>query len=322
MNGIYLELLIAAAASLLGWWIISLLADSQGGEKRKIKDRLLGESATPGSNGPTAAAKAIMLAEQQTVPEILAGSAFIQKLQRKLSLAFPDLPLSRFLMFVAIGLAVGYAAGWLFFSNTLFGLGGAVLGGYIPFFVLSVKKNRRQSMITIQLPEALDFLSRVMRAGHSFSTGLQMMADELPDPLSSEFRRCYDQHSLGQSLEDSLKDMATRVDSTDFAFFVTAVLIQRQAGGDLSEVLGNISGMIRARIRLMMSVKAKTAEGRLTGWIMTAFPGLMFCLAYYLNPDYGGVLLHTTMGMYLLFTAFGLAMVGLFMIKKITTVKV
>jgi tight adherence protein B len=204
----------------------------------------------------------------------------------------------------------------------LFGLGGAALGGYVPFFILSVKKNRRQKMITMQLPEALDFLSRVMRAGHSFSTGLQMMADELPDPLSSEFRRCYDQHSLGQSLEDSLKDMATRVDSTDFAFFVTAVLIQRQAGGDLSEVLGNISGMIRARVRLMQSVKAKTAEGRLTGYIMVAFPGLMFCLAYYLNPDYGGVLLHTNMGLELLGTAFGLAMLGLFMIKKITTVKV
>jgi tight adherence protein B len=321
MNGILPELLIAGAASLLGWWIITLLTDTEGRENRKIKDRLSGESASTGSNTP-AAGKIVMLAEEQTIPEILAGSQFFVKLQRHLSLAFPDLPLSRFCMFVAIAMAVGYAAAWLFFDNMLFGLGGAVLGGYIPFFVLSVKKNRRQKMITMQLPEALDFLSRVMRAGHSFSTGLQMMADELPDPLSSEFRRCYDQHSLGQSLEDSLKDMATRVDSTDFAFFVTAVLIQRQAGGDLSEVLGNISGMIRARVRLMQSVKAKTAEGRLTGYIMVAFPGLMFCLAYYLNPDYGGVLLHTNMGLELLGTAFGLAMLGLFMIKKITTVKV
>jgi tight adherence protein B len=321
MNGIFLELLIAGAASLLGWWIITLLTDTSGRESRKIKDRLSGESASSGANNP-AAGKIVMLAEEQTIPELLAGSQFFVKLQRKLSLAFPDLPLSRFCMFVAIALVVGYAATWLLFDNLLFGLGGAVLGGYIPFFVLSVKKNRRQRMITIQLPEALDFLSRVMRAGHSFSTGLQMMADELPDPLSSEFRRCYDQHSLGQSLEDSLKDMATRVDSTDFAFFVTAVLIQRQAGGDLSEVLGNISAMIRARVRLMMSVRAKTAEGRLTGYIMVAFPGLMFCLAYYLNPDYGGVLLHTSMGLTLLGTAFGLAMLGLFMIKKITTVKV
>ncbi|HEX4123179.1 MAG TPA: type II secretion system F family protein [Tepidisphaeraceae bacterium] len=320
MNGIFPQLLIAGAAALMGWWIISIIADSTDGERKKLKDRLSGESATTPQS--VAAGKPLVLTEQQSIPEILAGSAFIQKLQRHLSLAYPDLPLSRFLLFVTAGMAVGFGAAFLFFNQIIFSFGGAALGAYIPFFVLSVKRNRRQRMITMQLPEALDFLSRVMRAGHSFSTGLQMMADELPDPLSSEFRRCYDQHSLGQSLEDSLKDMATRVDSTDFAFFVTAVLIQRQAGGDLSEVLGNISAMIRARVRLMMSVKAKTAEGRLTGWIMVAFPGLMFCLAYYLNPEYGGTLLHTSMGLKLLGTAFGLAMLGLFMIKKITTVKV
>src|SRR5205085_6835476 len=102
------------------------------------------------------------------------------------------------------------------------------------------------------------------------STGLQMMGEELPAPLAAEFRRCYDQHSLGTPLEDALKDMATHIESTDFAFFVTAVLIQRQTGGDLAEVLGNISKMIRGRLRLLQQVKAKTAEGRFTGYIMVA----------------------------------------------------
>src|SRR5204863_8156518 len=134
------------------------------------------------------------------------------------------------------------------------------------------KRGRRQRAIANQLPEALDFLSRVLQAGHSFSTGVQMMSEELLDPLKTEFRRCYDQHSLGQPLEDSLKEMTTRVESTDFAFFVTAVLIQRQTGGDLAEVLNNISDMIRQRIGLQQHVKAKTAEGRFTGYIMVAFP--------------------------------------------------
>src|SRR5437763_13379614 len=95
-----------------------------------------------------------------------------------------------------------------------------------------------------QLPEALDFLARILRAGHSLTTGLQMMGTELPDPLAQEFRRCYDQHSLGQPLEDCLREMAARIESTEFQFFVTAVLIQRNTGGDLSQVLNNISSTI------------------------------------------------------------------------------
>lgn len=113
-------------------------------------------------------------------------------------------------------------------------LGVGLAATYLPLAVLNARRNRRQRQLSMQLPEALDFLSRVLRAGHSFSTGLQMLGDELPQPLAAEFRRAYNQHSLGQTLEDCLKDMARRIESTDFAFFVTAVLIQRQTGGDLS----------------------------------------------------------------------------------------
>jgi tight adherence protein B len=148
------------------------------------------------------------------------------------------------------------------------------------------------------------------------------MGEELPQPIGLEFRRCYDQHSLGQPLEECLKTMASRIESTDFAFFITAVLIQRQSGGDLSEVLRNISGMIRQRIRLQQHVKAKTAEGRFTGYILVAFPAVMFCIAYVMNPAYAGILVHTTTGLELLGTAFGLSMLGLFAIRQITTVKV
>jgi tight adherence protein B len=116
--------------------------------------------------------------------------------------------------------------------------------------------------------------------------------------------------------------MRKRIESTDFAFFITAVLIQRQTGGDLSEVLNNISNMIRARIHLQQHVKSKTAEGRFTGYIMVAFPAVMFCICYFLNPDYCGVLLHTSTGEKLLAVAFGLQMSGLWMINKITTVRV
>jgi tight adherence protein B len=188
--------------------------------------------------------------------------------------------------------------------------------------VVASRRNKRQRLLADQLPEALDFLSRILRAGHSFSTGLQMMGQELPHPLADEFARAYDQHSFGTSIDDALKDMATRVESTDFAFFVTAVLIQRQTGGDLSEVLDNISGMIRQRIRLQQHVKAKTAEGRFTGYILSAFPAVMFVISYMLNPDYASVLIKTNTGLMLLAGALALQLVGLYFIKKITTVTV
>ena len=124
------------------------------------------------------------------------------------------------------------------------------------------------------------------------------------------------------ALEESLKDTAVRVDNPDFGFFVTAMLIQRQTGGDLSEVLSNISDMIRQRIRLQQHVKAKTAEGRFTGYILVVFPVVLFFVSYYLNPKYASVLLHTSTGLWLLALAGAMLMLGTWCIRKITTIKV
>jgi tight adherence protein B len=173
-----------------------------------------------------------------------------------------------------------------------------------------------------QLPDAMDFLGRALKSGHSLSTGLQMMGQELPQPIAGEFMHAFDQHSLGLPMEKVMKDMTKRVDSSDFGFFVTAVLIQRQTGGDLSEVLNNISGMIRQRIRLQQQVKAKTAEGRFTGYLLTAFPAVMFVISYMMNPEYAGRLTNTALGLQMLGFAFTMQIIGLFVIRKITTVRV
>jgi tight adherence protein B len=227
--------------------------------------------------------------------------------------------------FLSISAVVAFLSGLVMLlasASALPALLAAAGAGYLPYFLVSMKRGRRLKALCDQLPEALDFLSRALKAGHSLSTGIQMMADELPMPLSAEFRQCYDAHSLGQSLDEALKDTAGRVESTDFAFFVTAVLIQRQTGGDLSEVLKNISGMIRGRVRLQQQVKAKTAEGRFTGYIMVAFPIVMFFIASTLNPEYGQILLHTSAGLKMLGFAVSLQVMGLLAIRRITTVKV
>lgn len=319
MEGSLLPILIAASVMLLVYalWQITLAVANP--DRRKLKERLTGE----GRQEMTEAQRKITL--QQEVGALsgkLTQFSFFDSVNRMLIQAYPDMTLSRFLLTAAgIGFTVTLIA-MVVTQSIIVSLVAGGIGVYAPCVWLSHKRSKRQRMLADQLPEALDFLSRILKAGHSFSTGIQMMADELPQPLSGEFRKAYDQHSLGQSMEECLKDITRRIESTDFAFFVTAVLIQRQTGGDLSEVLNNISDMIRQRIRLQQHVKAKTAEGRFTGYILAAFPAVMFVIAYTLNPDYAGVLITTNLGLMLLAVAFGLQMLGLYCIKKITTVVV
>jgi tight adherence protein B len=311
--------IIAFSVGLLIWGLFRMMADPASREKRKLAERLSMEGRVSGTD--PVARSIVRRMDVVGLPPRVAAHPAVQALNRRLIQAFPRFTLVKFLWIAVASGCVGWLVALAVSGSLLVSLGGFAFGTYIPFFVLNSKRNKRQRLIAEQLPEALDFLSRVLKAGHSFSTGLQMMADELPAPLSTEIRRCYDQHSLGQALDDSLKDTALRIESTDFAFFVTALLIQRQTGGDLSEVLKNISGMIRNRVRLAQQVKAKTAEGRFTGYILVAFPAVMFGLCYVQNPTYCGKLLHGT-GLYFLGTAFGLQMLGLWSIKKITTVRV
>ena len=151
---------------------------------------------------------------------------------------------------------------------------------------------------------------------------LQMAGEELPDPLAAEFRRIYDEHSVGKQLDVCLREAAAqRVETQDFAFFVTAVLIQRQTGGDLAEVLTNIGTMVRSRIRLQQHVKAITAEGRLVGYILLVLPFIFFFVLYGINPQYAGVLLTDPMGRWVLLFAAIMQVMGLFTIRMIVNVR-
>lgn len=313
--------LIAIAIALFAFAAWQAVQSVFNSEKRRLAERLSSE----GKYTETAAG-AVKSITMKTEPEglaaILTKISLIDSLNRALMHAWPGLSVTAYLVMTVVMVIAMLCMGFLFTGSLIVAGISALLGAYIPFVLLTGKRNKRQKSLALQLPEALDFLSRILRAGHSLSTGLQMMSEELPPPLSAEFRRAYDQHSLGMSLDDALKDMAGRIESTDFAFFVTAVLIQRQTGGDLSEVLSNISSMVRQRIRLANHVKAKTAEGRFTGYILTAFPGVMFLLVSFMNPEYAGVMWKTNMGLAMLGGAFGLTLLGLFFIKKLTTVRV
>lgn len=320
MQHMMLPIIIAATVMLAAFGLTQMIASLTDGEKRKLKQRLLGDNET--SKRLSEVQRSIKLHGEITGFSIqLNKIPFLENLNKTLTHAYPETSLARFCSFAG---GIGFFVFMLVFaltSSVIVSLVSLGIALYLPIVWLTFKRAKRQKLLADQLPEALDFLSRILKAGHSLSTGLQMMSEELPRPLASEFHRAYDQHCLGQSLEDCFRDMARRIESTDFAFFVTAVLIQRQTGGDLSEVLNNISGMIRQRIRLQQHVKAKTAEGRFTGYILTAFPAVMFVISYIMDPERAGVLLKGS-GLMLLGLAVFLQMLGLFFVKKLTTVKV
>lgn len=316
----YFPIIVAVSVGMFVWGLAVWIAGLIKNERRKLAERLAGTSGTTGSSTP--ATSIVVQSETVGLSPFLANNSLIRGLNRRLHHAYPEASFYRFAG-LSVGLSIFLCLIFLVLMDSpLMASGAFALGGYLPLMFVNRKRNKRQRTFAEQLPEALEFLQRILRAGHSLSTGLAMMGDELPQPLSGEFRKCYDQHSLGQPLEDCMREMATRIESTDFAFFVTAVLIQRQTGGDLSQVLGNISGMIRQRIRLQQYVKAKTAEGRFTGYILVAFPVFMFFVASGMNPEYKKNLLGTSSGLTMLGIAGALVVLGLITIRKITTVKV
>lgn len=315
-----LLIIVFTAVACTAWSVILLVQHLSEPGKRKLQQRLSSDAPNEFGSGT---GRSLLLQQQNTgLPASLAKRPVVRRMQHWLSQGFPQMPLARFLIVMAaVALTTATTAG-LASGHGIVACLGAVFGALVPLFLVSSRRKSRRKLFNAQLPESLDFLSRVLRSGQSFSTGLQMMGEELPQPIAGEFLRVYDQHSLGQSIEQGLREMALRVGSTDFAFFATAVIIQRQTGGDLAEVLNNISEMVRKRLRLAQSVKAKTAEGRFTGLIMVAFPAIMFAITYFIDPKRGDVMLTTSMGHIFLGVAVGLMAFGSFLIKRITTVKV
>ena len=194
--------------------------------------------------------------------------------------------------------------------------------GFIPLFVLMMKKKRRLARFGKQLPEALELIGRALRAGHSLASGFKLVADEMDAPISTEFERCYEAQNLGVTLEDAIEEMTNRVPNLDLRFFATAVILQRQTGGDLAEILDKIGHLVRERFKIWGQIQALTGEGRLSGIVLLALPPGLFVVMYYLNPGYSMTLFTDPMGHQMLVGAVILQILGALVIRKIINIKV
>lgn len=195
-------------------------------------------------------------------------------------------------------------------------------GAALPLTYVAIRRRRRLRRFEEHFPEALDLLNRAIRAGHAFTTGLGMIATESPEPIAGEFRTTFEEQNFGLPLRDALQNLSERVPLIDVRFFVTALLIQKESGGNLAEILGNLSHVIRDRFRIYRDVRTKSAHGRLTGGILLALPPLMVLGLSIVNPHYISVLFTDPIGPRLLWGAAIWQIIGSVLMWKIIHIEV
>ncbi len=192
----------------------------------------------------------------------------------------------------------------------------------VPFGILMFKRKKRLASFAKQLPEALELISRALRAGHSLASGFKLVADEMDAPISREFERCYEAQNLGIPLESAIEEMTERVPNLDLRFFATAVILQRQTGGDLAEILDKIGYLVRERFKIWGQIQALTGEGRLSGIVLLSLPPVLFVVMWRLNPNYCMALFTDPLGHQMLAGAIIMQIIGALVIRKIVNIKV
>ena len=223
--------------------------------------------------------------------------------------------LSSGVLAVATFLVVSY-----FTLNRMFGAVAGLIAATIPFIVVRQKKASRLKTFEEQFPEAIDLIGRALRAGHAFTTGLAMVAEEIPKPVGEEFQLLYDRQNYGMPLPDALKAFAARIPLIDARFFVTAVLTQRETGGNLGEVLDNLARVIRDRFRVKRQVRVLTAHGRITGWILAAMPPALAAAMFVVAPGHMQMLISDPLGVQMIVGALVLQIIGTLIIRKLVNI--
>jgi tight adherence protein B len=217
-----------------------------------------------------------------------------------------------------VGLVLPAVAG---FSVMLGPVMAATLG-FLPVVWLLFKRKRRLKAFAAQLPEALELIARALRAGHSLAAGFSLVAQETSDPIGSEFGRTFEEQNLGKPLDEALTDLTKRIPNLDLKFFATAIVLQRQTGGDLAEILDKIGYLVRERFKIWGQVQALTGEGRLSGVVLLALPPALFAVVYHMNPDYLMLLFTDPMGKKMLIGGIVSQLLGALLIRKIVNIRV
>jgi tight adherence protein B len=222
------------------------------------------------------------------------------------------------ILVTSCGLAlVGFVGVSLFADIIALEVAVAAILGYLPFGLLSFKRSRRINAFNAALPDAIDMMGRALRAGHSMTASINIVAEQSLEPVRSEFGEVFKQQNFGLPLRDAMTQMLDRVPSQDLRVLVTGMLVQKETGGNLAEILDRIANTIRERLKIQGEIKTHTAQGRMTGWILCLLPIVMLVVINMINPGYSDMLINTPVGKMLSYIGIGLLVVGGLIIRQI-----
>lgn len=226
--------------------------------------------------------------------------------------------------FILLSLFLGCVSlyGGYLINKPALGILGAPVLGLLPYFYILHKKRRRMHAFGRQLPEALELLSRALRAGHAFPAGLKIVSDEFSDPMGTEFGKVFDEINFGTTIPKSLTNLAHRLDCEDLQFLIISVIVQKETGGNLAEILENTSSLIRRRFELLGRVRALSAEGRMSAWMLSILPFLLALGLFIINRAYITLLVKEPLGQKLMMCALIWLTIGIFLIKRMIKIKV
>lgn len=309
--------------AVVGFAVGSLL-DQRSARARLIKERLASAEKAPEREAgeELALLRDENLSEIPLVDRLLRRSERVSDLQNLLAQADLNLRAGNFLGIsvvsaAALGIAVAVAAG-----NPLFSWLGVILGIILPYSFVTYRRSRRYQRFEELFPEAIDTLARAVRAGHAFTTALELVSNEVSEPVASEFRKLFEEQKFGLPVRDALINLSQRVPLVDVKFFVTAVMLQRETGGNLAEILDNLSYVIRERFKIMRQVRVYTAQGRLTMMLLMGLPPVIVVSMLLLNPSFIHPLFADPIGHVLLVTGITLQTLGYFVIRKLIQIQV
>jgi tight adherence protein B len=300
------------------------LVDQRNAQARLLRERLADERKTPERNPEEELA---LLRDEQlsripALDNLLRRSERVSNIQKMLAQAGMDARAGNFLGVCALAGIVGSIVFYFVSKRVEVGWIALLIGFILPYSVVSYKRNKRFEKFEELFPEAIDTLARAVRAGHAFTTALEMITDEVSEPVSGEFRQLYEEQKFGMPVRDALMNLTERMPLVDVKFFVTAVMLQRETGGNLAEILDNLSYVIRERFKIQRQVRVYTAQGRLTMALLMGMPPIIVTVMLVLNPMFIKPLFSDPIGHTLLVAGITLQTVGYFVIRKIIKIQV
>jgi tight adherence protein B len=323
MSAALIAILVFAAVALVTF-VIGSLFDQRSAQARLIKDRLATVQKAPerDPNEELALLRDEQLSQIPALDTLLRRSARVSAIQETLLQGGMKLRAGNFLAFCLVsGLLVGFLA-FYFSKNPAIAWAGLILGIFLPYAIVSYRRQKRFEKIEELFPEAIDTLARAVRAGHAFTTSLEMIANEIAEPLAGEFRQLYEEQKFGMPVRDALMNLTERVPLVDVKFFVTAVMLQRETGGNLAEILDNLSYVIRERFKIQRQVRVHTAQGRLTMALLMGMPPVVVAILLIFSPDFVHPLFYDPIGHALLVASIALQTIGYFVIRRVIKIQV